>query len=69
MTSATRCRTAFIVQGVTIDAIFMGPLFAKPFDFSDLIFMAYGAIADFFSLMTLVIKFHAMLEYENICCK
>ena len=69
MASATICRTTFIVQVVAIYAILVSPLFTKPIDFADMFSMAYGTTADLFSLMTLVVKFHAMFEYENISSK
>ena len=66
---ASRTGDAFVVQGVATDAMLMGPIFSKPFDFSDLSFMANGTNPDSFSFMSPVIKFDTKFEFENIRCK
>lgn len=66
MASGTICRATFIVQVVAIDAILVGPFLTKSLDFANLLVMAYGTKADFFSLVTLVVKFHAMFKQKNI---
>jgi len=57
------------VQFVAIDAILVSPLLTKPIDFADMFSMTHATTADLFSLMTLVVKFHAMFECENIGSK
>ena len=69
MASTAVYRTSFIVQIVAIDAMLMGPLFAESINLTNLFIMANGTDADFFSLMSLVIKFHPMFEQEDISGK
>jgi len=63
---ASSTGNTFFVQGVATDAILMGPIFSKLFNFAGLSFMAYGTSSDSCGLMSLVIKFHTKFEFENI---